>query len=389
MIKFLTDGGDATEAFTEFHGRSAKAHKVLKALPSRPAPNEVMKRQGYNGKEELSRDFAKLRSDLESEGFFEPNKAHIAYRISEVILLHLVGGTLFLGTTNPLVKAVGIVVLGIVSGRCGWLMHEAGHYSLSGNIKTDKSLQIAIYGLGCGMSAAWWRNQHNKHHTTPQKLKHDVDLDTLPLIAFNAEIAKKAKHPLLKLWLKYQALLFTPVACLLVALGWQYYLHPRHIVRTKRMHTEGFMLALRHVLFYGFLCQGFTWTESLVLYLAYDCVASSYIFSQFALSHTHLPVSKPDEYLHWVEYSSDHTTNVSCGNPFVNWWMSYLNYQIEHHLFPSMPQFRHPTVSPRVRALFEKHGLPYGDLPYWTACYYTWKNLYEVGQVPSAAKKTN
>ena len=60
------------------------------------------------------------------------------------------------------------------------------------------------------MSAAWWRNQHNKHHATPQKLKHDVDLDTLPLIAFNAEIAKKAKSPMLKLWLKYQALLFTP-----------------------------------------------------------------------------------------------------------------------------------------------------------------------------------
>ena len=35
-----------------------------------------------------------------------------------------------------------------------------------------------IYGVGCGMSAAWWRNQHNKHHATPQKLKHDVDLDT-------------------------------------------------------------------------------------------------------------------------------------------------------------------------------------------------------------------
>lgn len=73
----------------------------------------------------------------------------------------------------------------------------------------------------------------------------------------------------------------------------------------------------------------------------------------------------------------------------MNWWMSYLNYQIEHHLFPSMPQFRHPVVSLRVRALFEKHGLTYGDLPYWTACYYTWKNLYDVGQVPSGDKKMN
>ena len=42
---------------------------------------------------------------------------------------------------------------------------------------------------------------------------------------------------------------------------------------------------------------------------------------------------------------------------WVDWWMSYLNYQIEHHLFPSMPQFNHPIISPRVKALFEKHDV--------------------------------
>ena len=62
----------------------------------------------------------------------------------------------------------------------------------------------------------------------------------------------------------------------------------------------------------------------------------------------------------WVRYAAVHTMNVSAGPfRFVDWWMSYLNYQIEHHLFPSMPQFRHPIVSPRVKALFEKHGLKY------------------------------
>jgi fatty acid desaturase len=45
--------------------------------------------------------------------------------------------------------------------------------------------QVVLYGTGCGMSAAFWRNQHNKHHATPQKVDHDVDLDTLPLVLFN------------------------------------------------------------------------------------------------------------------------------------------------------------------------------------------------------------
>jgi fatty acid desaturase 2 (delta-6 desaturase) len=173
-------------------------------------------------------------------------------------------------------------------------MHEGGHYSLTGKIAADRCLQIIIYGVGCGMSGAWWRNQHNKHHATPQKLKHDVDLDTLPLVAFNEKIAQKARHPLLKAWLRNQALLFTPVSCLLVALGWQYFLHPRHIVRTKRVPTEGLALAVRHVLFFGGLCAGMTWGQAAGTFLLYNAVASAYIFSQFAMSHTHLPVSEAD-----------------------------------------------------------------------------------------------
>ena len=44
------------------------------------------------------------------------------------------------------------------------------------------------------MSASYWRNQHNKHHATPQKLNHDVDLDTLPLVAFHKTVAEKVEN---------------------------------------------------------------------------------------------------------------------------------------------------------------------------------------------------
>ena len=61
-------------------------------------------------------------------------------------------------------------------------MHEAGHTSLTGWIWLDFHLQRFLYGFGCGMSGRWWRIQHNKHHATPQKLKHDPDLNTMPLV---------------------------------------------------------------------------------------------------------------------------------------------------------------------------------------------------------------
>jgi linoleoyl-CoA desaturase len=38
-----------------------------------------------------------------------------------------------------------------------------------------------------------------------------------------------------------------------------------------------------------------------------------------------------------------------------------LSFQIEHHLFPDLPSNRYAEIAPRVRALCERHGLPYNS----------------------------
>lgn len=240
-------------------------------------------------------------------------------------------------------------------------------------------LQVIVYGVGCGMSAAWWRNQHNKHHSMPQKLDHDVDLNTLPLVAFTKKIVKKVGF-LQKLWIKLQGFLFPVITCLLVALGWQLYLHPKHISRTKNMYEAGSFVA-RYVLWTVLVTAKFGVAQSALYYLAYNWIGSNYIFINFAVSHTHLGVVPAnDTEVDWVRYAAVYTMNVAPG-PFrwVDWWMSYLNFQIEHHLFPSMPQFRHPKISPRVKALFEKHGLKYDQRSYTEAIKVTFQNLHTVG----------
>jgi fatty acid desaturase len=213
----------------------------------------------------------------------------------------------------------------------------------------------------------------------PQKEGFDPDLNTLPLVAFTEKVVKRIGIPM-KLWLRMQAFLFPVVTCQLVALGWQLYLHPRHVLRQKKW-DEGICMLARYALWHTFITSKFGLAGSALVYLAYNQVASDSIFINFAVSHTHLPtVAKDDDKVDWVRYAAIHTMNVSPG-PFgvVNWWMSYLNFQIEHHLFPSMPQFRHPIVSHRVKALFEKHGLKYDQRDYLTSMKVTFQNLDHVG----------
>lgn len=394
IIRFLTGVGDATHAFAEFHERSKKADRYLKALPNRPCPPEILAvRQSSKKDQELTKDFSDLRAKLKAEGFFNPAPLQIAWRYIELIIIHAVGAWLVrsgiesnASLSSMMAGVVGIIVLGLGTGRCGWLMHEGGHYSLTGVIGVDRMLQAFTYGAGCAMSGRWWRIQHNKHHATPQKLKHDADLDTLPLVSFNAKVSDRVRSPLLKSWLRLQATLFVPISCALVALGWILFLHPRHIYRClsvpssrNEAFAEAISILLRFYLILSILCEGLCWSARIGVFVSITSVGAMYIFTNFALSHTHLPTTNPDECVHWVKYASAHTTNLQPG-VVCNWWMCYLNYQIEHHLFPSMPQFRHPIVAEHVKVLFEKHGLQYDVRPYWKCMGETLNNLHIVGQ---------
>lgn len=129
VIKFYTGNGiDATQAFANFHIRSKKAKKYMDALPNRLANPAEIAKQLLPGQGDLLSDFNQLKRDLEDEGFFKPDMPHVIMRVSEIIFMHAIGFWLLF---NGYVAA-GILALGVVSGRCGWLMHEGGHYSLTG-----------------------------------------------------------------------------------------------------------------------------------------------------------------------------------------------------------------------------------------------------------------
>jgi len=379
ITKFYEGHGDATEAFKEFHPARSRAWKWMTTLPQRPAPKEVIAKERPKKYAELAKDYAAWREKLVKEGWFEHSLGHMAYRFTEIIAMHALGLYLLLSTPYWF---LGILVLGIVQGRCGWLMHECGHFSGVTSMWWGIRLQEWLYGMGCGMSAAWWRSQHNRHHATPQKLHHDVDLDTMPLVAFNKLCLGKIPSAWAKFWIPMQSMLFGPVTTSFVTAFWQFFLHPRLMWR-KKLVFEPMWLAARYGLIY-FLKERYNvdWQTTILLYLAYNAVGGGYIFCNFALSHTHLDVVLKDEDRHWVEYAANYTININPILP-VNWWMGYLNYQIEHHLFPTMPQYKFVKLWPQTKAFFEKHGLKYDCRGYWEAVNDTWTNLATVGKEAS------
>lgn len=67
------------------------------------------------------------------------------------------------------------------------------------------------------------------------------------------------------------------------------------------------------------------------------------------------PYSQADAILRQVLGS----VNYATGTELIDYGHLWLNYQIEHHLFPDIPMLKYREVQPKVKALCEKYGIPY------------------------------
>lgn len=380
------DGADGTDAFKEFHFRSAKAQKTLKALPNREITDEDARcptQSDFQNEDAMLVDFRKFRQQLVDDGYFTPKPGHVVYRIVEVacmfaMSLYLMQGGHFYSTL------AGLTLIGIFGGRCGWIQHEGGHNSLTGSIFWDKQIQAFFIGFGLSSSASMWNNMHQKHHATPQKVAHDLDIDTTPLVAFfnDALVKRKSKAPYSVWWLKFQALTFVPLTSgVVVMLFWLFYLHPRQVIRKKKP-IEGLWMVTSHIVI-TYLIAEMTGMSTGSAYAAFwytRWIAGMYLFGNFSLSHTHCDIVDKDEQRNWVEYAVHHTVDIEPGTMWVDWWMGYLNCQVIHHLFPSMPQTNQPEVSKLFETFCAKWNLRYTNVSYWEAWRLMLQNLQDVGQ---------
>jgi len=298
VINYMTDGQDATNAFQEFHYRSKKAMAILQSLPrsSKTSTDKGM-----------LEDFQQFRKSLEDRGFFKPSYSHVAYRLVELCLLY---GISIAAIRYNLFLA--ILLFGFFGGKCGWLQHEAGHNSLTGNIKIDKKIQSVVIGFGLFVDGSMWNSMHNKHHATPQKIGHDMDLDTAPLVAFHEKITIKIFVTLTKIWLKYQKYTFLPITSgIFVMLFWVFYLHPRKIIRDKNISQAALVIAGHTSRILLFMKQGNVGVYSATLYhLIALWVTGVFLFGHFSLSHTFTPTVEKNENPNWVHYAIEHTVDI-------------------------------------------------------------------------------
>jgi fatty acid desaturase len=288
-------------------------------------------------------------------------RAPLFYAAVGFVLLLAFGGivTGFILLGDTWYQLLMAAALGIVMTQVAFLAHEAAHRQiLSSGPANDRLGRILAAGI-VGISLSWWTNKHNRHHGNPNMVGRDPDIE-IDTISFTADDAASARG-LRRVITRRQGWLFFPLLTLeglnLHALGL------KHLFSRGEVKGRWVELSLVFARFTLFLTPLFLFLPVGMAFAFIGvqlAVFGVYMGASFAPNHKGMPIIAPGAKLDFFSKQVRTSRNIRGG-----WWatalMGGLNYQVEHHLFPSMARPHLAKASEIVREHCRALGVPYTE----------------------------
>ena len=281
-----------------------------------------------------------------------------------VVLIAWVVGFIVIG--DSWWQLANAAVLAVVATQIAFLGHDAAHRQMFRSGRWNDWVSLIIANLLVGISYGWWQSKHNRHHANPNKEGADPDI-ALTAIAMTPAMATRHRSRLMRWIVAHQGWYFFPILLLEGAS-----LHTdgiRRVVGRRRIERRWVELSFLAVRLGGLAALVFLVLppEKATAFVAVElAMFGLYMGSSFAPNHIGMPLVSPRLKLDFLRRQVLMSRNIS-GGPLVSIFMGGLNYQIEHHLFPSMARPFLRKAQPLVSAYCAANGVPYTRTNLWQA----------------------
>ena len=125
-------------------------------------------------------------------------------------------------------------------------------------------------------------------------------------------------------------------------------------------------------------------------YILMQVTAGVLLTTIFQLAHTVEETSHPlpnnDNIIenNWIVHQMNTTVNFSRKNKFISWYIGGLNFQVEHHIFPTICHVHYPEISEIVKSTAAEFGIPYlENRTFYDALKSHVRTLKRFGELPS------
>ncbi len=330
-------------------------------------------------------DFAELVSRVTASGLLERRPGYYVARIGIVAAAFVGGWVAFFAVGNSWWQLLVGAYLAVVFAQLGLVAHDIAHRQV---FRTRRSSEIAgrIAGnLGIGMSYGWWMDKHTRHHANPNH--EELDPDVAPDVLVWSNRQAMAAGPVARIVGRWQAFLFFP---LLTLEGLNLHISSvralrRPTLRARRL--EAVMLLAHFVAYLGVVFVVLPPGKAVAFIAVNQALFGVYLGCAFAPNHKGMPTLTGDDRPDFLRRQVLTSRNVR-GGRVVDVALGGLNYQIEHHLFPSMPSVNLPRVQPIVRDYCEELGVSYAETGLVESYAIALRHMHEVGAPLRAARRS-
>jgi fatty acid desaturase len=311
--------------------------------------------------QEFTSDFSALMAQVKEAGLLARRPGWNTLRFCLLGLAYIGAFAMLFLIGESWWQLATAVVFGILFTQTAYVAHDAAHRQIFTNGKVGEWVSTIIGNLFIGLSFGWWLKKHNAlHHANPNKV--GVDGDIAPgAIVFVAEDARE-RTGFAKWFAARQGWLFLPM---LTLVGLQLHVDSvTAIIRgqssIKRRWVEGTLIAIRLIGFPTLAIWAAGPVIGSVFFLVQLAVFGVHMGGTFAPNHKGRPIVPKDVKIDFLRRQTLMSRNISGGRP-MGFLMGGLNYQIEHHLFPSMPSVNLHKVQQMVREYCRQKGIEYTE----------------------------
>ena len=264
------------------------------------------------------------------------------------------------------ITALWMVSLVLAMGGLAFnVLHDGGHSAYAPRPSVNRAMAMTLDLLG-GSSFIWKWKHNVLHHTYPNVLGVDADVDLWPFVRMSEVLPRYRVH-------RYQ---HWYVWALYALLPLQWYVADAKFLVTGRLGNRPFPRprGAELVAFVAMKLVFVTWAivlplsihapaQVLVVWLACSFMLGLVLAIPFQVAHLVAEVQavgppSGDE-PEWAIHQIATTANFAMSNRALTWYLGGLNFQIEHHLFPSVSHVHYPELSNVVRAVCRDSGVRY------------------------------
>ena len=300
-------------------------------------------------------DYAVLKRMVREAGLLE--KQPRFYAIQVLLLASLLAASI---ATLVLVESLWLQLLNaaflaFIFTQVSFLGHDATHRQIFRSVHVNNVFGTVFWNVVLGMSNRWFIYRHNRHHAHPNEEENDPDADLI-MLSFSKEQAN-SRLGLIGMMVRYQVLLVPLLALEMIVLryaSYRFFVLQRGKYPLAEIAISALSLAIYLALAYYFLGLG----GALLFIAVHQLCFGLYFASVIASNHKGMPLWEPGRELDFLRQQVLTARNVS-SHPLVDFWYGGLNYQIEHHLFPSMSRNKLRDAQVIVRQFCRERGIDY------------------------------